>query len=185
MGRPLPGVELRLVEPDGPDDAEVPVGGEGEIRVRSRSATSGYVGGEASSPFDADGWLRTGDLGRLDGEGYLYITGRLKNIIICGGFNVVPEEVEAALGADPAVRDAVVLGVPDERLGEIPVALVESGAGAADVLAAVAPRLAPYKRPRRVFVVDALPRVPNGKVDRPRAAAQARSLVGEPRGLPA
>jgi long-chain acyl-CoA synthetase len=182
VGRPLPGVELRLVAPDGVD---APVGGEGEIRVRSRSATSGYVGGESSSPLDADGWLRTGDIGRLDEDGYLYITGRLKNIIICGGFNVVPEEVEAALGADAAVRDSVVLGVPDERLGEIPVALVESGSSAVDVLTAVKPRLASYKRPRRVFVVESLPRVPNGKVDRPRAIALARSLVGEPTGASA
>ena len=175
VGRPLPGVELRLVADDGTD---APAGSEGEIRVRSRSATSGYLGAEASSPLDADGWLRTGDIGRLDEDGYLYITGRLKNIIICGGFNVVPEEVEAALGADPAVRDAVVLGVPDDRLGEIPVALVEAATSADDVLAAVAPRLAPYKRPRRVFVVDALPRVPNGKIDRPAAVALLAESMG-------
>ncbi|MFC4948288.1 class I adenylate-forming enzyme family protein [Pseudonocardia sp. GCM10023141] len=175
VGRPLPGVELRLVTGDGTD---APAGGEGEIRVRSRSATSGYLGAESTSPLDADGWLRTGDVGRLDADGYLYITGRIKNIIICGGFNVVPEEVEAALGADPAVREAVVLGLPDERLGEIPVALVEATATAATVLATVAPRLAPYKRPRRVFVVDALPRVPNGKIDRPGAMAMVRALVG-------
>ncbi len=182
VGRPLPGVELRLVTADGTDAV---AGVEGEIRVRSRSATSGYVGAEAVSPLDADGWLRTGDIGTLDGDGYLYITGRLRNIIICGGFNVVPEEVEAALGADPAVRDAVVLGMPHDRLGEIPVALVEGHTDADDVLAAVTPRLAPYKRPRRVFVVDALPRVPNGKVDRPAAVALACSLVGEPTRAPA
>jgi long-chain acyl-CoA synthetase len=177
VGRALPGVELRLVRSDG---TEAPVGEEGEIRVRSRSATSGYLtaGGE-HSPVDADGWLRTGDLGTLDEDGYLYITGRLKNIIICGGFNVVPEEVEAALAADPTVREAAVFGVPDERLGELPVALVVGPADSERVAQHVHPRLAPYKRPRRIFVVDELPRVPNGKVDRPKAQAMARALAAE------
>ncbi|HWN33660.1 MAG TPA: fatty acid--CoA ligase family protein, partial [Pseudonocardia sp.] len=170
VGRPLPGVQLRLVTADG---AEAATGEEGEIRVRSRSATVGYLGAAADSPLDAEGWLRTGDLGRLDEDGYLYLTGRLKNIIIRGGFNVVPEEVEAALADDPSVREAVVLGVPDERLGELPVALVVGDPAAPPtaeaVLARVRPRLAPYKRPHRVFLLAELPRVPNGKVDRPRA----------------
>ncbi|HEX4360599.1 MAG TPA: class I adenylate-forming enzyme family protein [Pseudonocardia sp.] len=183
VGRPLPGVELRLVTADG---AEAATGQEGEIRVRSRSATAGYLGAATDSPLDADGWLRTGDLGRLDDDGYLYLTGRLKNIIIRGGFNVVPEEVEAALAADPAVREAAVLGVPDDRLGEVPVALVVPDpavpATAEAVLAAVRPRLAPYKRPDRVFLLAELPRVPNGKVDRPRAAALARALAAEATG---
>ena len=176
VGRPLPGVELRLVRTDGTEAATEE---EGEIRVRSRSATSGYLGPDTSSPLDQDGWLRTGDIGKLDADGYLYITGRLKNIIICGGFNVVPEEVEAALAADPAVREALVLGVPDERLGELPVALVVGSVQPEEVLNRVRPRLAPYKRPRQVFVLEELPRVPNGKVDRPRALSLACSLVAE------
>jgi len=187
VGRPLPGVQLRLVTPAG---TEAMPGEEGEIRVRSRSATSGYLGSADSSadsalasPLDGEGWLRTGDLGRLDEDGYLYVTGRLKNIIIRGGFNVVPEEVEAALAADPAVREAVVLGVPDERLGEVPVALVVGDPAdpptAEAVLARVRPRLAPYKRPDRVFVLAELPRVPNGKVDRPKAATLARALASQ------
>jgi long-chain acyl-CoA synthetase len=181
VGRALPGVELRIVPLDG--RAAGP-GEQGEILARSRASTTGYLGAEpGASPVDADGWLHTGDLGHLDDEGYLFITGRLKNTIICGGFNVVPEEVEAALVADPRVRDAAVLPVPDDRLGEIPVALVEAvdrtGGSAADaLLAAAAARLAPYKRPRRLFLVDALPRVPNGKVDRPRALRIAVELAG-------
>ncbi|HEY2831553.1 MAG TPA: class I adenylate-forming enzyme family protein [Sporichthyaceae bacterium] len=175
VGRALPGVELRIVCADG--SAAAP-GEQGEIQARSRSCTAGYLGAEpGAGPLDADGWLRTGDLGHLDTDGYLYITGRLKNTIICGGFNVIPEEVEAALEEDPRVREAVVVPLPDDKLGEIPVAVVEADATPADVLAAVAPRLAPYKRPRQVFVVTQLPRVPNGKVDRPAAQAMAKGAA--------
>jgi acyl-CoA synthetase (AMP-forming)/AMP-acid ligase II len=162
VGRPLPGVDVRIVADGHPASPGEP----GEVRVRTRSASTGYVGdasGEAA--VDDEGWLRTGDVGHFDEEGYLYITGRLKNVIICGGFNVVPEELEAALMTDPAVREAAVLGVHDERLGEIPVAVVEADATGDEILARVAPIVAPYKRPRRVVVVGALPRVPNGKID--------------------
>lgn len=173
VGKPLPGVELRIVDDTGSD---VSAGETGEILVRSRSATSGYVGSDVRPPVDEDGWLTTGDRGHLDSEGYLYVTGRSKNIIICGGFNIVPEELEAALLNDDCVRDAAVLGVADPRLGEIPVALVESSDAPVAILERAAARLASYKRPRRLFVVDRLPRVINGKVDRPAATALATSL---------
>jgi long-chain acyl-CoA synthetase len=178
VGRALPGVELRIVTATG--DEATP-GEQGEIRARTSSATAGYVGADpGESPLDAEGWLRTGDLGHLDADGYLYITGRLRNTIICGGFNVVPEEVEAALEADPRVREAVVVPLPDDRLGEVPVALVEASATAEEVLADVAARLAPYKRPRRVFVVPELPKVPNGKVDRRAVQELAVAAAGTP-----
>ncbi|GAB2483082.1 class I adenylate-forming enzyme family protein [Jatrophihabitans fulvus] len=181
VGKPLPGVELRLVGPDGTD---VPEGDAGEIWVRSRSAMQGYLTSDdpAGRP-DAGGandWLRTGDLGRLDDEGYLYITGRLKNIIICGGFNITPEEVEAALEDDEHVTEAVVVAWPDERLGEIPVAVVESTRSGDEVLAGVTGRLTAYKRPRRILVVDSLPRVPNGKVDRPAVGRLVAERLGDP-----
>ena len=176
VGRPLPGVELRLVGDDGVDS---PRGEEGEVWVRTAAATKGYLGDEAP-PVDSDGWLHTGDLGRQDDEGYLYITGRRRNIIICGGFNIVPEELEAALMTDDAVLEAAVLGVPDDRLGEVPVALVEATGDAGDAIAGrLAEKLTPYKRPRRLFVVDELPRVPSGKVDRPAATRLARVLSDE------
>ena len=175
VGRPLPGVRLRIVLPGGGD---APTGQSGEIRVRARAVCAGYLGTDQSGPLDGDGWLRTGDLGRLDEDGYLFVTGRIKNVIICGGFNVIPEEVEAALAEDSAVSESVVLGMPDERLGEIPVALVVSAAGARTVDERVRPRLAPFKRPRRVFVVDELPKVANGKVDRAAALALACRLDG-------
>jgi long-chain acyl-CoA synthetase len=173
VGKPLPGVELRILDSKG---REVEPGDVGELVVRSTSSTAGYIGAAAERPVDDDGWLRTGDQGRMDSDGYLFITGRIKNIVICGGFNVIPEEIEAALAMDPQVRDAVVLGVPDERLGEIPVALIESNDDPRDVFTRVSQRLAPYKRPRRIFVVDPLPRVANGKVDRPAATRLAVDL---------
>jgi long-chain acyl-CoA synthetase len=173
VGKPLPGVELRIV---GPAGDEVANGEPGEIVVRTRAATRGYLGAGSVSPVDAEGWLRTGDQGRVDADGYLYITGRIKNILICGGFNIVPEEVEAALAEDQSVRDSAVVGVPDARLGEIPVALVETDTSAEQVGERVAPRLVAYKRPRKVFVVNALPRVASGKVDRPAATRLALSL---------
>jgi long-chain acyl-CoA synthetase len=162
VGKPLPGVEVRI------DD--------GEIVVRTPASLLGYLGEDAASPVDSDGWLHTGDLGHLDDEGFLYVTGRRKNVIICGGFNVIPEELEAALSIDGAVRDAVVVAIPDARLGEIPVALVEGDGTAEAILERVESRLAPYKRPRHLFVVDALPRVANGKVDRVAARALAEAL---------
>jgi long-chain acyl-CoA synthetase len=179
VGRPLPGVQLKIVLPTG---NEAPTGQSGEIRLRARAVCSGYLGTDQSSPLDGDGWLRTGDLGRIDEDGYLFVTGRIKNVIICGGFNVVPEEVEAALAEDPAVRESVVLGMPDERLGEIPVAVVASLADAHAVEERLRPRLAPFKRPRRVFVVDELPKVANGKVDRVAALALATRFdgIGDP-----
>jgi len=175
VGRALPGVELRIVGADGVDVAG---DAEGEVWVRTASSTAGYLGDEAS-PVDVEGWLRTGDLGRLDADGYLYITGRKKSIIICGGVNIVPEELEAVLMSDDAVSDVAVVSVDDERLGEIPVALVEARPPSADgdgIMDRVRGRLTPYKRPRRLFVVPALPRVPAGKVDRAAAARMATAL---------
>ncbi|MCB8913989.1 acyl--CoA ligase [Rhodococcus rhodochrous] len=167
VGKPLRGVEVRIQGPQG----TVAVGDEGEIQVRSGSMSRQYAGGGDAATVTDDGWLRTGDLGRLDEEGYLYVTGRIKNLIIAGGFNVYPEELEAALEADDTVREAVVIGMPDERLGEVPVALVElldDSATAESVLLRATERLVPYKRPRRLFAVESLPRVANGKPDRTR-----------------
>ena len=174
VGKPLPGMEVRVVDPSG---QRLTAGQEGEIVVRSATNTIGYLGDAAESAIVAGGWLRTGDLGHLDGDGYLYITGRLRSVIICGGFNVVPEEVEAVLIDGTTVTDAAVVGLPDPRLGEIPVAVVEPVQDPGPLLARLGERLVPYKRPRKLFSVDSLPRLPVGKVDRPAVLRLAKELV--------
>jgi len=173
----------RIVRGDGTDAAP---GEEGEILGRPREVPMADAG-IGSLPLDTDGWYHTGDIGRVDEHGILYITGRVKEMLIVGGFNVYPGEVEDALRESGLVRDAMVVGLPDERLGEIPVAaLVWDPAGArgrseAGALAEVVERarglLAPYKVPRRWLTVDEIPLTPNGKPDRLGLArlAEARS----------
>lgn len=126
------------------------------------------------------GWIRTTDLARIDGDGFLFVLGRADGAIIRGGFKVLPERVRDALERHPAVRAAAVLGVPDERLGAVPVALVELRAGAvadgAAIASSVTGSLAGYERPAEIHVVPALPRTPSGKVDL-RAAGRLLEMV--------
>jgi malonyl-CoA/methylmalonyl-CoA synthetase len=142
----------------------------GEILVRGPNVFGGYLGGVGADAFTADGWFRTGDLGRADPDGYLRIVGRAKELIITGGFNVYPRDVEEVLRDHPGVADVAVVGVPDPEWGERVVACVvasDAGAtGAAALLAWAAERLAPYKRPREIRFVDELPRNAMGKVVR-------------------
>ncbi|MFI5585856.1 FadD3 family acyl-CoA ligase [Amycolatopsis sp. NPDC051758] len=147
---------------------EVAIHGDpGEIVVRGPDVMLGYLDDpEATAKaVDEDGWLHTGDVGELDAAGYLTITGRLKDMYICGGFNVYPAEVEHALTELDGVRDAAVIGVPDERLGEVGKAfVVGSGLTADDVIGFCRERLANYKTPRFVEFLDELPRNASGKV---------------------
>jgi len=177
VGRVPEGCPLRIVDEGGRD---VPPGGEGEILGRPDPARAGRVltgDGPEMLPVDADGWYHTGDVGRVDEHGILYVTGRLKEMLIVGGFNVFPAEVEDVLRRSDLVRDAVAVPAPDDRLGEIPVAGVVWAEGAPhDVDALIAhcrAALAAYKVPRRWFTLDALPLTPNGKLDRRRAADMA------------
>lgn len=158
VGLPLPGVELRLSD-------------EREVLLRGPSVFSGYWRDPAASAavLDPDGWLHSGDLGRLDEHGYLRIEGRSKELIITGGHNVHPREVEEVLLAHPAVAEAAVTGTPSEEWGEVVTAWVVPTGQAPDsddLLAFAAERLAPYKRPRLVNYLDALPRNALGKVQR-------------------
>jgi acyl-CoA synthetase (AMP-forming)/AMP-acid ligase II len=176
-GRPLPGVEVAVL---GEDGRPVSTGTAGEIAVRGPQ-----VGGEyrqVGSTLDADGWYRTGDVGYLDEGGYLFVTGRHDDLIIRGGENVSPLEIEEALATHPAVREAAVVGVPDAEWGQrIAAAVVlERQVADADLLAWMRARLASYKCPDLLVRVEALPRTDTGKLRRRQVAALLRPL--EPSG---
>ncbi|HZT65089.1 MAG TPA: AMP-binding protein [Acidimicrobiales bacterium] len=170
VGRPVDDVELRVVGDDGND---LPAGQTGEVLIRTARTMAGYWGApsaEARGTVDDAGWLHTGDLGHLEEDGYLFLGGRAGGLIIRGGENVSPEDVEAALFEHPDVADVGVVGVPDEewgeRVGAAVVARPGSGLTAEDVLAFCARRLPGYKRPERVIIMDALPRTSTGKLVR-------------------
>ncbi|POX39319.1 p-hydroxycinnamoyl-CoA synthetase [Streptomyces sp. Ru73] len=159
-----------------PDLSPAGVGEPGEVLVRGPNVMPGYWGlPEVSAAAFADGWFRTGDAARVDADGYVTVVDRLKDMIISGGENVYPAEVEAALLAHPGVAECAVIGVPDERWGEVPRAVVVPRDGVAldpgDVLASLAGRLAKYKIPKSVVVADELPRTASGKLLKPRVRA--------------
>ncbi|MDQ3611767.1 MAG: acyl--CoA ligase [Actinomycetota bacterium] len=166
VGRPAPYCEVRLVAPDACD---VPRGEAGEIWVRSPAVTPGYWGG-TSTPVTADGWLRTGDLGRMDAEGYLQVGGRAVDLIIRGGVNIYPAEVERALFATGLLADAVAVGIPSAVTGHNVGAAVVAAPGTDPdrhvLQAAVRAALGAHAVPRPLRVVAELPRNRNGKVDR-------------------
>ncbi|MGK5640769.1 long-chain-fatty-acid--CoA ligase [Streptomyces sp. URMC 126] len=169
-GRPLPGVEARVVDPA--TRAGLPPGHRGELWIRTRRRMKGYLGNPAATAVAVtdDGWLRTGDLARIDGDGYVFVEDRLKDLIITGGENVCPSEVERVLAEHPAVAEAAVVGVPDEKWGEAVRAVLVAVGGVridpAELRAFCRKRLAGYKCPTSVEVVAALPRNATGKVDK-------------------
>ncbi|HEV3402048.1 MAG TPA: AMP-binding protein, partial [Acidimicrobiales bacterium] len=167
VGLPIPGVELTLVDERGRVVTEP--GRPGEIWVSGPNVMRGYLGNpEATAEAITDGWFHTGDIGTRDADGYYRVVDRMKDVILRGGFNVYPREVEDVLCGHPDVVEAAVVGMPDERYGEEVVAFVVLGAGAsttaADLEAHCRQRLATYKYPRRVEMVDSLPHGPTGKV---------------------
>jgi fatty-acyl-CoA synthase len=169
VGRPLPHVECKIVDPT--TNATLAVGEPGEICARGYQQFLGYLNDHDATArtVDDDGFVHTGDLGTLDARGYLSITGRLKELIIRGGENISPAEIESVLICHEAVLDAAVVGLPDERWGEIVAAAIRLRDGAHDRLKTeivdyVGSRLAPFKVPARWFIVDALPLTPTGKV---------------------
>ena len=174
VGMPLGGTELRIHEAD----AE----GVGEVQFRGVSVIRGYWNDSeaTSAAIDVDGWLSTGDLGRVDEDGYLFLVDRKKELIIRGGYNVYPREVEEVLYAHPDVLEAAVVGMPHESLGEEVAALVVRRPGAPvveDQLQAWAKeRVAAYKYPRRIVFVEALPKGPTGKILK--RAIDASALLG-------
>jgi acyl-CoA synthetase (AMP-forming)/AMP-acid ligase II len=163
-----PGVELRIVEPA--TGRDLPTGQVGEIWTRSPQNMKGYWNQPeaTTATIGAGGWLRTGDAGYLDDDGYLYIHDRVKDMIVSGGENVYPAEVENVLMAHPAVADVAVIGVPDDRWGEKAKAIVVKVEGVEvtpeELIEFSRERLAKFKCPTSVDFTDALPRNPSGKV---------------------
>lgn len=163
----MPGMEIRCVDDDGND---VATGIAGEFLVRGPSVMKGYLDDPKATAeaIDADGWLHTGDIGTLDERGYLNITDRKKDMYISGGFNCYPSEIEKLLAGHPAIETAAIIGVPDERMGEVGKAFVVLRPGAKaderDIIGWARANMANYKTPRRVAFVDTLPRNAGGKV---------------------
>jgi acyl-CoA synthetase (AMP-forming)/AMP-acid ligase II len=180
-GRAIPGIEVRCV---GADGAEVPRGEPGEIVVRGYNVMKGYFedAAETRAAIDAQGWLHTGDVGVMDARGYLRITDRLKDMFIVGGFNCYPAEIENAIYAHPDVAQVAVVGVPDERMGEVGMAFVVPVPGSRPspegLIAWCRERMANYKVPRRIEIVEALPQNASGKVTKFVLRERARGAGG-------
>jgi acyl-CoA synthetase (AMP-forming)/AMP-acid ligase II len=177
VGRPRPGFELRIVG----DDGDLGPGEPGEVVVRGESVMAGYLDDPEATEqvLSPDGWLRTGDIGVVDEAGCLRIVGRKKDMFIVGGFNAYPAEIENALLRHPAITQAAVIGIPDNRLGEVGMAFVVTGSGeptSADIIAWCKAEMANYKVPRVVTIIDQLPVNATGKVMK--EALRARAGLG-------
>ncbi|MBL6749870.1 MAG: AMP-binding protein [Nevskia sp.] len=164
-GRPYTFVEVRIGDEDG---RELPAGEVGEVMARGDHLMKEYwrQPAETARKFTADGWLRTGDVGRFDADGFLYLVDRKNDLIISGGFNVYPREVEDVLLAHPLVAEAAVIGVPDERWGDRvhAVVSVRGAVGEAEIMQFCAERLAGFKRPRGITIWQDIPKSPVGKI---------------------
>jgi acyl-CoA synthetase (AMP-forming)/AMP-acid ligase II len=167
-GRPLPHVELRIVDPGTLE--ELPTGEHGEIWLRTPQLFKGYLGRpeETAEVITEDGWFRTGDMGKVDADGFVYVEDRLKDMIITGGENVYSPEVERVLAEHPAVMEVAIIGVPDDTWGESVKAVValkpDTTATEAELIAFCQQSLARFKCPRSVDIIEALPRNPTGKI---------------------
>ncbi len=182
VGRPRPGFELRITDTEGRD---LPAGEAGEIVLRGPTVMAGYLDDpEATAQtLSPDGWLRTGDLGVVDDRGCLRIVGRIKDMFIVGGFNAYPAEIENALLRHPDIAQAAVIGIPDERLGEVGMAFVVAREGAEvtpeAVIAWSRDQMANYKVPRVVELLDELPLNATGKVEKNVLRPRRRRRVTE------
>jgi long-chain acyl-CoA synthetase len=183
IGVPFPDVEAKIMDYD--KLVEKPQGEEGELWVRGPQVMQGYWGrpDETAKTITEDGWLRTGDIARMDSDGYFYIVDRLKDIIIASGFNIVPREVEEVLFEHPKVQEAVVAGVPDPYRGETVKAYVVLRPGEAvtadELIAFCAERLAPYKVPKYVEFRSELPKTQVGKFLRRVLVEEERKKLGK------
>jgi malonyl-CoA/methylmalonyl-CoA synthetase len=169
VGFPLPGVGLRVCDDQG---QELPTGEIGGIQVKGPNVFSGYwqMPEKTREEFTEDGWFKTGDVGKIDERGYVTIVGRSKDLIISGGYNVYPAEIEGYINEMPGVAESAVVGVPHPDFGEVGVAVVIPKSGANldgdEIIAALKAQLANFKIPKRCFVVSELPRNTMGKVQK-------------------
>jgi malonyl-CoA/methylmalonyl-CoA synthetase len=179
VGPALPGVGVRVVDDAG---QPLPAGEIGNVQVRGPNVFGGYwrMPEKTAEEFTPDGWFRTGDVGRFDESGYLTIVGRSKDLVISGGYNVYPAEVEGYVNEMPGVAESAVIGVPHPDFGEAVVAVVVRRPGAAldaeAMTAALKARIAGFKVPKRVFIVDELPRNAMGKVQKNLLREQHQAL---------
>ncbi|MEI6600806.1 MAG: AMP-binding protein, partial [Comamonadaceae bacterium] len=178
VGLPLPGVSLRVCDEQG---RSLPVGQIGGIEVKGANVFKGYwrMPEKTAEDFTADGYFRTGDVGRIDEQGYVSIVGRSKDLIISGGYNVYPAEIEGYINELPGVAESAVVGVEDADFGEVGVAVVIAKPGAvldpAAIIVSLKSMLANFKIPKRCYVVDELPRNAMGKVQKNLLRTQYRS----------
>jgi malonyl-CoA/methylmalonyl-CoA synthetase len=179
VGFPLPGVGLRIA---GDDGRELPQGEIGAIQVKGPNVFKGYwrMPEKTQEEFTADGWFRTGDVGYVDERGYVRIVGRSKDLIISGGYNVYPAEIEGYINELPGVAESALVGVPHPDFGEVGVAVVTAKPGASlepdAIVATLKSKLANFKIPKRCFVVDELPRNTMGKVQKNLLREQHKQL---------
>lgn len=179
IGQPLPATDIRFVDVD--TGKPVPLGEPGELQVKGPQVMAGYYNNpEATRAAFADGWLRTGDIGRMDDDGYVYLVDRVKDLIICSGFNVYPHTIEEALRAHAAVDEVTVIGVPDEYRGEAPVAFVKLNDGAAVDAAALktflAGKLNKIEMPREIVFKETLPKTLIGKLSKKELRAEYQDM---------
>ena len=183
VGPAAPSTVFRVVDVATGEDA--PSGGLGEVWVRGPQVMKGYLHNPDATRemIDGDGWLHTGDIGRADEDGYLYVVDRVKELIKYKGYQVAPAELEAVVQSHPAVADAAVIPSPDTEAGEVPKAYVVIKPGAAatadEIIAHVAARVAPHKKVRRVEFIDAIPKVPSGKILRRALVERERAAGGD------
>lgn len=181
VGYPLPGVSLRVQDDDG---NPVPVGEIGGIQVKGPNVFKGYwrMPEKTAEEFTADGYFKTGDVGRIDTQGYVTIVGRSKDLIISGGYNVYPAEIEGYINELPGVAESAVVGIPHADFGEVGIAVVIAKPGAmldpAQIIASMKSKLANFKVPKQCFVVEALPRNTMGKVQK--NVLRAQYSAGQP-----
>jgi long-chain acyl-CoA synthetase len=184
IGIPIPDTDMRIVSIDD-GSTEMPSGEAGELLVKGPQVMRGYWNRpDATAEILTDGWLRTGDIATVDADGYCFIVGRQKDMIIAGGYNIYPDEVDAILTAHPAVHESATIGVPDPKRGETVKSFVvlreERGATEAELVAYCREKLAPYKIPRSIEFIDALPKSSALKILRRDLRERAQAAAPNP-----